>query len=208
MDLEWYVRTSKGDRGPYSTRKFRKLADEGKVKPDSIVSRDGKKWIKASQVRGLEFTSKKKTPVKKSPDSTNSSEKKPEFLPWYEGQGSSGPTRKVELQQALHGLGGKNRPTNNTELTLRNMGVCTASGMAAAGLIDMAIRFGWISGLIEFETIEESIFIRFGIYAFVFCLAFCFAFWVMRRKIKATKYFITEEMTDQEIYDTLENRWS
>ena len=55
MSQQWYVRTRKGHAGPFSATRLRKLAEEGKVRPDSQLSLDLATWVPASRVRGLVF---------------------------------------------------------------------------------------------------------------------------------------------------------
>jgi len=55
MSQQWYVRTSKGHAGPFSSGQLRKLAARGKITPKSRLSLDQAKWFSASRVKGLVF---------------------------------------------------------------------------------------------------------------------------------------------------------
>lgn len=55
MAQQWFVKTSKGQAGPFSSGKLRQLVAEGKVKPNSAVSPDGKTWVKAETIKGISF---------------------------------------------------------------------------------------------------------------------------------------------------------
>jgi len=57
MPQQWFVKTSKGQAGPFSSGKLRQLVADGKIKPSSSVSPDGKKWVKAQSIKGLSFPS-------------------------------------------------------------------------------------------------------------------------------------------------------
>lgn len=55
MGQQWFVKTKKGQAGPFSSDKLRKLVADGKIKPTSTISADGKKWVKAETIKGLSF---------------------------------------------------------------------------------------------------------------------------------------------------------
>ncbi len=62
MGQQWYVRSPDEETGPYSAGELRRLAAEGSVSPDVLVSIDRQRWIKASQVRGLFIPKSKSSP--------------------------------------------------------------------------------------------------------------------------------------------------
>lgn len=51
----WFVKTKAGIAGPFTVAKFRKLAKQGRIKPNVQVSADKQNWIKANQVPGVRF---------------------------------------------------------------------------------------------------------------------------------------------------------
>ncbi|MFK8111503.1 MAG: suppressor of fused domain protein [Rubripirellula sp.] len=53
----WFVQTKSGTAGPFTVAKLRKLAKQGRVKPNVAVSCDQEVWIKAQQVPGVRFPS-------------------------------------------------------------------------------------------------------------------------------------------------------
>lgn len=55
MARQWFIKTKAGPQGPVSVDTLAKLADAGKLKPNSPVSRDRQSWIKAKHVSGLTF---------------------------------------------------------------------------------------------------------------------------------------------------------
>ncbi|NQT15968.1 MAG: DUF4339 domain-containing protein, partial [Planctomycetes bacterium] len=55
MGQEWYVQTSSGKSGPFTPANLRKLAQTGKITPESLVSLDGENWSPAARVKGLVF---------------------------------------------------------------------------------------------------------------------------------------------------------
>lgn len=63
MGQQWFVKTGKGQAGPFSSDKLRQLVADGKIKPSSSVSPDGKKWVKAENIKGLSFPSVDEDPL-------------------------------------------------------------------------------------------------------------------------------------------------
>jgi hypothetical protein len=55
MAYRWYVRRPDCIDGPFTSNDVRQQASDGRIVPETRVSRDGQKWVKASQIRGLEF---------------------------------------------------------------------------------------------------------------------------------------------------------
>lgn len=55
MGKQWFVKTSKGQAGPFSSDKLRRFVADGKIKPRSVISADGKKWVRAETIKGLSF---------------------------------------------------------------------------------------------------------------------------------------------------------
>lgn len=55
MAQEWYVEHHDRVAGPYTADEMRQRARDGRLRPESRVSRDLQQWVRASQVRGLEF---------------------------------------------------------------------------------------------------------------------------------------------------------
>ena len=49
----WYLRRGGKQYGPFTSRRLREFVDAGKVKPTTQASRDGRRWIRASDVPGL-----------------------------------------------------------------------------------------------------------------------------------------------------------
>lgn len=56
MGQQWFVKTTKGQAGPFSSDKLRQLVADGKIKQSSAISPDGKKWVKAESIKGLSFS--------------------------------------------------------------------------------------------------------------------------------------------------------
>ena len=52
--VAWYVRKGSKEHGPFASRQLKKLAAEGKIKPDTPLRRgeDGA-WVRAAKVKGL-----------------------------------------------------------------------------------------------------------------------------------------------------------
>ncbi len=63
MAQQWFVKTSKGQAGPFSSDKLRQLVAAGKIKPTSAISPDGKKWVKAENIKGLSFPTADEDPL-------------------------------------------------------------------------------------------------------------------------------------------------
>ena len=63
MGQQWFVKTSKGQAGPFSSDKLCQLVADGKIKPSSAISPDGKKWVKAESIKGLKFPSATEDPL-------------------------------------------------------------------------------------------------------------------------------------------------
>ncbi|MGB7324995.1 MAG: suppressor of fused domain protein, partial [Rubripirellula sp.] len=63
----YWVRTRKGDAGPFTLPKLAKLVAAGRVKPAVMVSRDGKRWKQAQQIPGLPFPAPVQPPVPETP---------------------------------------------------------------------------------------------------------------------------------------------
>ena len=57
MTQQWFVKTSKGQAGPFSSSKLRQLVADGKIKPTTLISLDGKKWVTSGKIKGLSFPS-------------------------------------------------------------------------------------------------------------------------------------------------------
>jgi hypothetical protein len=55
MASSFYVRVSGEQRGPISVSALKTLAASGELALTDLVSRDGREWCKASDVKGLEF---------------------------------------------------------------------------------------------------------------------------------------------------------
>ena len=54
MPRRWYIRTSSGKRGPFSSKDLRQLARDGTLKPNMGVSKnEGDSWTKAKKIDGL-----------------------------------------------------------------------------------------------------------------------------------------------------------
>lgn len=55
MAYRWYVKHPDRIDGPFSSNDIRQQASDGRITPETRVSRDNEGWVKASQVRGLYF---------------------------------------------------------------------------------------------------------------------------------------------------------
>jgi len=60
MAKKLWVDVGKGAEGPFSTTHVREMASKGRLLPDHLVSQDGSKWVLASRIRGIEFSSSQK----------------------------------------------------------------------------------------------------------------------------------------------------
>ncbi len=63
MQTEWYVRRATGVLGPYSSAQLKQFAHDGRIQQWDLISRDGQKWIAASEVRTLEFGASSSKPL-------------------------------------------------------------------------------------------------------------------------------------------------
>jgi hypothetical protein len=52
---QYWVCTGKSVEGPFFSADLRKLAEQGRLKPDHLVSRDRMYWVCAARVKGLVF---------------------------------------------------------------------------------------------------------------------------------------------------------
>ncbi|KAA5544502.1 hypothetical protein FYK55_09235 [Roseiconus nitratireducens] len=55
MSKQWYVRTTKGKRGPYSATQLQRYIDAGAIGPKTGIGSDDGKWLPAGAFRGLKF---------------------------------------------------------------------------------------------------------------------------------------------------------
>ncbi|MEO2017430.1 MAG: hypothetical protein ABGZ53_24005, partial [Fuerstiella sp.] len=60
MAKKLWVDVGKGAEGPFSATHVREMASKGRLLPDHLVSQDGSKWVLASRIRGIEFSSSQK----------------------------------------------------------------------------------------------------------------------------------------------------
>lgn len=63
MAQQWFVKTSKGKAGPFSSSKLRELVAAGKIKPASAISPDGRRWVRAETVKGISFPTPNEEPL-------------------------------------------------------------------------------------------------------------------------------------------------
>ena len=59
MPGKWFIKTKAGPQGPVDCKMLVRLANMGKLKPNTPVSDDGESWIKAKAVPELSFLSDK-----------------------------------------------------------------------------------------------------------------------------------------------------
>lgn len=55
--MRFFVKVGKKEHGPFDGNKLQKLAGDGKLLPDHLVTKDRDKWYPASEVKGLNFPS-------------------------------------------------------------------------------------------------------------------------------------------------------
>jgi hypothetical protein len=53
MAQQWYVKTKSGETGPFSAGRIKKFIVKGKLRPSTHIRVDGRRWKKASSVKGL-----------------------------------------------------------------------------------------------------------------------------------------------------------
>lgn len=193
MSQQWYVRTSKADRGPYSTEKLRRLADEGRVKPATLVSRDGEKWIKASQIRGLEFGNVKRANKRRAANA-ESEQEPPTHVPWYEGQSAA---RKAQAYSQLDTAGLRESMPSNAGYFVDRVKFSGGIAVIAALLTYAAVRVCYFFGVIEVTTVNSTLAWRVGLPAAVFV----FLYWWTRPGSRSGP--ITSDMSDDEIAEML-----
>lgn len=190
----WYVKTSKRVRGPYETGKLRELAAEGRLRPDMLVSRDGKQtWVKASQLKGLEFGSKPAPEQPKRKRTAKLGENKDDdFLPQYGGAMTRRSRNVVEnYGEQLAAAGDR---------TLARLGYAAFLGTLAASMVYLLVRVAYWFGWVRPETIGGSLEVRIGLPALAFVLAIGIAWWASRGGRPA---IIDPDMTDEEIAEAL-----
>lgn len=193
MPNQWYVRTSKADRGPYSTAKLRKLADGGKIKPETLVGRDGKKWIEAGKVRGLNFGVKKRKPKP-----TGTKAEQPDHTPWYEGQEEADTAKHLANLDTAQ-LGERMSDGSNYYLARLQFAGTAASILPAFayGLVRLAYFFGWLHATSSSSTLAWRIVLP----AVVFAASFGFCYWIFDGE--GFDGNIDADMTDEDILDRL-----
>lgn len=187
---QWYVRTSKADRGPYSNEKLRRLAEAGKVKPDTLVSRDGEKWIKAEQIRGLEFA-KRGRRRKPAP----AGEPEPEtHVPWYEGSSSA---NKARAYADMDAAGLRESMPSNAAYFVDRLKYSGTLAVVATGLAYGIVRLCYVFGAIKVTTTTSTLAWRIGLPGAVFVVVFALLFWLTGRSGPGGP--ITDDMSDEEI---------
>jgi S1-C subfamily serine protease len=73
MAHRWFLRSGAREYGPYSSKQLKKLADEGRIVPESLVRpADAKKWTRASKIKNL-FADPASKPVVLEESSTSAS---------------------------------------------------------------------------------------------------------------------------------------
>lgn len=55
MAQEWFVKRRDGIDGPFTAIEIRQQAGDGRLLPGSRISRDRQRWVRAGQLKGLEF---------------------------------------------------------------------------------------------------------------------------------------------------------
>ena len=195
MIRQWFVRTSKANRGPFSTAKLRRLVDEGKVKLDSLISRDGEKWIKASQVRGLKFGETQRSGNRQAHDapSPESEHDAPTHIPWYEGQSAAKKTQdysRLSTGDLREGL------TSNAESFIARMRYSGSLAALATAIVYFVVRVCYRFGVIEVTTTASTLTWRIGLPAAVFVAVFAFLYWSTRGGPSGP---IDPDMSDDEI---------
>ena len=106
MAETWYLKLQSTELGPLTSKEIKKLADDGRLKPDDLVRRaDSRNWLRASGIRGLTDCSisnasayaapvieNKAGPTHKPPDL-------PSPRPWwvFDGNKPSGPYEQPQL---------------------------------------------------------------------------------------------------------------
>ncbi len=53
--MPWYYSENDEIRGPISSTELREKARRGSISPETLVSQDQGKWVRAAKVKGLEF---------------------------------------------------------------------------------------------------------------------------------------------------------
>ena len=189
----WYVRTGKRDRGPYETEKLRKLAAEGKLQPEMLVSRDAKQtWVKASELKGFEFGTKppKKRKKRKRPDD--------DFLPQYGGGQKARRSRDI-----VQNYGDQLAAAGDRALARLAYSGSFAAG--AALVVYFLVRVSYFIGLVNPETIGGSLAVRIGLPAGAFVLTFV-AVWFYTGWGAGQPGIIDPDMSDEEIAEALKGQ--
>ncbi|MFH1304174.1 MAG: DUF4339 domain-containing protein [Planctomycetota bacterium] len=191
----WYVRTSKRDRGPYDKAKVLELAAEGKIKPEMLVSRDGKlTWVKAAKIKGIEFGAQESTRKESNPRRAALKSAKPEWDPKF-----GGAPAKLS-HKVVDSYGDRLAARGNMSLARFSYGGFFA--IVAAGAAYFLVRLLRLLGIIQLDTIEKSLFVRIGIPLIAAVVVFGWAWW-RSGKLFVVPSEITHDMTDEEIADAL-----
>jgi len=214
MSQQWYVQTATGHAGPFVPAKLRQLAETGKITPETRLSLDRTKWVRAGNVKGLAFP--EVGPVENRPEALAA---ELDVEDTYDVIPAQPPTvaREVPTGSVYQGLQAKHLerlyPSSSDHdapalssargLPLR-MGL---SGLLAAGIalgVRRLVRLARFFGLVNLDTIDASLAARVVLPGVVFVVVFAFLFWWFGRESEPTA--ITPEMSDEEIARALRGR--
>ncbi|QDT08762.1 suppressor of fused domain protein [Planctomycetes bacterium K23_9] len=83
MPRQWYIKSTSGSRGPFTSKTLYRLARDGKLTPNTGISSDGQHWFKAKKVPELNFDIATRSERDESTDSKRSSSKRPRNNRWF-----------------------------------------------------------------------------------------------------------------------------
>jgi hypothetical protein len=215
MSQQWYVQTAKGNAGPFAPAKLRQLAEAGKITPETRLSLDGSKWVRAASIKGLTFPAASPAESRPGPRATESDADDtydviPAQPPTVAREVPTGGSvyqglRAKHVEQLYPSPSDQDTPALSTArgLPLR-MGlsalIAAIVALGVRGLVGVA-RF---RGLVNLDTINASLAARVILPGVVFLVVFGFLFWWFGREPKPT--VITAEMSDEEIARALKGR--
>ena len=197
----WYVRTIKKDRGPYETAKLRDLAATGKVKPTTLISRDGKQtWIKASRVKGLEFGTREPDPNAKPKKRKRPVEE--EIDTGFDARYGGGTAKRG--RDVVDSYGNMLEETGNR--TMARVYVIAAYTGGAGMIVFVFVRLAARLGLISYDSVQRYLMLRLGLPLIAAGIGFAVGWW-RTRHLGGRPPMIDPDMSDEEIAREIRREW-